>query len=285
MSQPNKHKLNHTEDELGLVDIIQFLNHNSKFLGLTTLLLSAIAIALYLLSPKPYQKQLTLSVQSTPVPLSVQSFPKPSLLVLEANQMDALAVEFLSNLQLDQITAKPQYSVLTRKIDLNLQSPDAKLLTTADSQIVSQLKSRFQKHLSQTLTTSLTATELQLKKLNKTLPQLEQQIAQLPSTKTAELEALEIERAKSVSAIAALRFDRDYLKQSQKNLANFTAQVISVQILSESEVQPTRSSGQLVILAVLASFMVAVLAAIIRNQIPRLKNELSQRKIDRNTGV
>lgn len=277
----NKHRLLENEDLAPLVDIIQFLHRHMKFLGVTTVVLSAIAIALTLLSPKPYQKQLALRIKTTYFPLSVQSF----FPAIDVNQTGALALEFLKSAKLDQITATARYDAETQKIDLNLESPNASALSTASPKIISQLRTRFQQPLRQSVETSLVATELQLKKQKQILPQLALQIARLPPTNTPKLEALETERAKSVAAIAALQFDKDYLQQSKKNLSDFTAKVLSIQLVSESDVQQTRSSGQMVVVAVTASFIVAVLAAIIRNQLPRLKNELSQRKIDRSTDV
>ena len=273
----NKHRLLEHEDIAPFVEIFQFLSLNWKFLGLTTVVLSAIAIALSLLSPKPYQKQLALRIKTTSFPLSVQSlFP-----AIDVNQTGALAVEFLKSAKLDQITATARYDAEIQKIDLNLQSPNASALNTVAPKVVSQLKTKFQQPLSQTLATSLIATELQLKKQQQILPQLQQQIAKLPPTNIPKLEALETERAKSVAAIAALKVDKDYLQQSQKNLAAFTAKVISVQIWTESDVQQARSSGQTVVIAVISSFIVAVLAVILRDLVARLKDDLSKQKVDK----
>lgn len=272
----NKHSLLEHEDIAPFVEIFRFLRLNWKFLGVTTVVLSAIAIALSLLSPKPYQRQLALRIKTTSFPLSVQSlFP-----AIDVNQTGALAVEFLKSAKLDQITSTARYDAETQKIDLNLQSPNASALSTASPKIISQLKTRFQEPLRQSVETSLVATELQLNKQKHILPQLERQIARLPPSNTPKLEALETERAKSVAAIAALQFDKDYLKQSQKKLAAFTAKVLSVQILTESDVQQARSSGQTVVIIVISSFIVALLAVILREQVARLKNELSQQKVD-----
>jgi hypothetical protein len=283
--EQKKHGLLEHEDIAPFIEIIQFLSLNWKFLGLTTVVLSAFAIALSLLSPKQYQKQLALRIKTTSFPLSFQSQSLSLFPAIDVHQTGGLAVEFLKSAKLDQITAIARYDAETQKIDLNLESPNASALSTASPKIISQLKTRFQEPLRQAVETSLVGTELQLKKQKQILPQLALQIARLPPSNTPKLEALETERAKSVAAIAALQFDKDYLQQSKKNLSDFTAKVLSIQLLSESDVQQTRSSGQMVVIAVIASFIVAVLAAIIRNQLPRLKNELSQRKIDRSRGL
>jgi hypothetical protein len=271
--QPTKHNSTQPGDEIGLVDIVQFLIRHIKFIGLTTVVLSSAAIALSLLNPKQYQKQLTLSVRSTSIPLSSQLLP-----FIDINQAGALTVDFLRSSQLGEITVTARYDIETQKIDLNLQSPNAKTLNTVAPKIVSQLKTRFQEPLNQSLTAWLTTTELQLEKEKSILPPLQQTIAQLPPTNTGKLDALEAEQAQAAADIAALEFDKDYLEQSQKNLPKFAAKIMSVQIVSESEVQETRSSGQMAVIAVIASFMVAVLAAIIWDQVARIKNDLSQPK-------
>jgi Asp-tRNA(Asn)/Glu-tRNA(Gln) amidotransferase C subunit len=273
-----EYKATQAEDEISSKDIIQFFSRNAKFIGLVTVGLSVIAITLPLLSPKQYQKQLTLSVKFPSVSLSVGSFPE-----LNINYATALAVEFLRTSKLDQITIKAQSNPETQEIDVHLQSPNANYLSSSSPRLISQLKTRFQEPVSQSLETSLSAIEQQLEKQKRILPQLEQTIAQLPATNTPKLQALEIQRAERVAAIAALEVDKDYLEQSQKNLTGVTTKVMSVKILSESEVEPISSTKQLVIIAVITSFMAAVIAAILRDQVGRLKDELSKQKIDRNT--
>ncbi|MGB5968723.1 MAG: hypothetical protein WBG70_10385, partial [Spirulinaceae cyanobacterium] len=77
----------------------------------------------------------------------------------------------------------------------------------------------------------------------------------------------------------ALEFDQQYLKEIEDNLTEFTKKVLSIQIISQSEAEQTSSLLQVAILAVIASFMVAILAAIIRNQIPYIRAELAQQEI------
>ena len=277
MFQPTKHNSTQPRDEIGLVDIVQFLIRHIKFIGLTTLVLSSAMIALSLLNPKQYQKQLTLSVRSTSIPLSSPLLSQP-LPFIDINQAGALTVDFLKSSQLDEITVTARHDIETQKIDLNLQSPNANALNTVAPKIVSQLKTRFQEPLNQSLTTWLTTTELQLEKEKSILPQLQRTIAQLPPTDRGKLDALEAQQAQAAADIAALEFDKDYLEQSQKNLPEFAAKIMSVQVVSESEVQETRPSGQMAVIAVIASFMVAVLAAIICDQVAHIKNDLSKPK-------
>jgi hypothetical protein len=275
-----EYKATQAEDEISSIDIIWFFSRNAKLIGLITVGLSVIAIALSLLSPKQYQKQLTLSVKPSSIPLSVQPFP-----AIDVHQTGALAVEFLESFNADQISATAQYNAETQRITLNLQSPNASSLNTVAPKVVSQLNTQFQQPLSQILANSLMATELQLSRQKQTLAQFQQFAAEIPPTSTPKLQALEAQQANSVATIAALQFDKNFLQQGQKNLADLTGKVMPVQILSESEVQQPRSSGQQVVIAVVASFMVAVLAAIIYEQVARLKNELSKQKNHRSIDV
>ncbi|MEQ8384512.1 MAG: hypothetical protein RH949_19345 [Coleofasciculus sp. A1-SPW-01] len=270
------------EDEISLLDIIQFFRRNWTFMAWGTLGLSAVAIALSLLMPKQYQKQLTLSV--TPVPISVAGIPG-----VDIQQASNKTVKLLENYydKIDETDVKPTYNTETQQIDITMRSPDTGFLAEAGSQVSTLLQQEFQDTLGKAIANSLFSTELEITKQQQVLEQLEQQIAQVRDSNgidperirtTLRLEALETQRAEVVARIASLEFDKQYLEPAQENLAEFTAQVISIQLLSESKVEPTRSLVQIAVLAAIASFMVAILAAIIRDQARRLKDELSQKK-------
>ncbi|MEQ9552821.1 MAG: hypothetical protein RIM23_24805 [Coleofasciculus sp. G3-WIS-01] len=270
------------EDEISLLDIIQFFRRNWGFMAWGTLGLSAIAIALSLLMPKQYQKQLTLSV--TPVPISVSGIPG-----IDLQQASNQTVKLLENHydKIDETEVKPNYNTETQQIDITVRSPDTGFLAEAGSQVSTLLLQEFQAIFGQAIANSLFSTELEIQKQQQVLEQLEQQIAQVRDSKgieperirtTLRLEALETQRAGVLARIAALEFDKQYLEPAQENLAEFTSQIISIQLLSESKVEPTRSLVQIAVLAAIASFMVAILAAIIRDQARRLKDEFSQKK-------
>jgi hypothetical protein len=274
-----EHKATQDEDEISLADVIRFFSLNGMFVLLTTLGLSAIGIILFLLQPKQYQKQLTLSVKPVPIPLSTGAFP-----AVDINQVSALAVTLLQNPSQADISSTAKYEPASQQINLSLESRNANALTAADSKILSQLETGFQKTLIASLKDFRIRLELELKRNQETLAQLEKQIAQTPNNSSAtvpnpRMQGLEAQRSGYVTRIATLEFDRDYLKRAEKNLAEFSSQVMSIQILTKSEVQQTQSLAQIAVLAVLASFMVAILAAIIRNQVARLHNEPSMQKI------
>ncbi len=278
MGQSTKHHTPLKADEISIVEIIRFFLDNWKFLALTTAGLSAIAITLSLSQPTRYQKQLTLSVQPAPAPVS--AFP-----AMDINQANNLAVKFLQNLQLDQTTAQPKYDPTTQQIDLTLRSPSPSSLKDARSIAIRQVETGFEEVMGKSIKTSLTSIDIQLKRNKRILQQLEQQKAQFSPTNEFRLGVIESQRAQKFSQMAELEFDKQYLEQARENLTEFTSQLIAVQMLAESDVPQHRSLVEVLIVAVIAGFLVAVLAAIIRDQILRLKHELSQQKPQGSSGV
>jgi hypothetical protein len=277
------------EDEVSLVDIIRFFRLNWKFLGLITIALSSVAIALSLSRPQLYQKQLVLAIKPLPLTLASQS-----MTTMNVDEAGARAVTILQNQKLDQLTTTATYDAVTQQVDLTLDSPNQSALAGASSKVISQLNTQFEKQLAKYVKTGLTSTTLELKRYQQILAQLDRQVDQLPVKGTTDPEgirlearrrAMESERGRFVTLIATRTVDKEYLEQVLKNPAQLSGQVISVQVLSEADVQKTRSPMQLVILSIIASFIVAVLAAIIREQIPRLKYELSKEKVNESTDV
>lgn len=259
-------------EEISLADIIYFFNRNRKVIALTTLGLSFLAISFSLIKPIQYQKQITLSVR--PAPTAISDFP-----VMDVNQASTLAVKFLQNLKLDQTTVQPQYDATTQQIDLRVRSPNSSALTNAEPKIVNQLETSFGKMLSNSIQSSLTSKEIAIQRSKRILEQLQQQSSQFSPTNEFRIGVVENQRAQQLAYIAQLEFDKQYLKQAQKNLADFTAQAISIQVLAESDKpQQPRSLVAISVIAIIASFMVSVFAAIIRDQVLLLKTELSEQK-------
>lgn len=265
-----KHRLVQKDYEVTVVDIIKFFSVNSKFIGLTTAIGSAIAVFISLQIPKQYQKQLVLSVKSLPTPV-IQSFPK-----LDTERANVLALEFMQNLKLDRITVKPKYNANTQKIDLALQSSQSSYLSQADSQVLSKLKTSFQAPLKESLENTIDTTQVYITRHQQILANLERQIAQLTPNNPAKTEALEKARADYVAGLTSLEFDKQYLQQTQKNLPDFTNKFLSIKILNTSVVQQTRSPRQLIVLAIASSFMLAVVFALLRNQYFYWQAELSK---------
>lgn len=262
------------DNEIYLADILRFFYRNGTLMGLMTVGLSVIIIALSLLQPKPYQKQLTLLV----LPVSIST--SPPLPGLDITQASNIVLKFLEGQPLDAVNLQPTYDTATGQINLTLSSPNLDALKTATSQVQSEAEIIFQDFLSKKLETSLTAIDLDLERNRQALNELEEQSTQFSSSTEFRLGALETYKAQKVASITELEFNKQYLEQAQDSLAKLTNQAIPIQILLESEISPGRSSlQQVAIIAVIASFMVAIFVALIREQIPVLKAELSKNKI------
>jgi hypothetical protein len=281
MDSVNKNEYRETQDdEISFTEVRKFFRNHWKLIGLTTVVLSAIAIPLSLLKPQQYQKQVTLAVE--PVPLTIAGQP---LLQMDATQASNLVVKFLKNQKLDLISAQPQYDPINQEINLALQSPNANSLQGITPKLVSQLETEFQTRVEQAIENRQTIVDQEQDKRQQVISHLNRQITQVPSNNKARLDALEIQRVHMITAIASGEYDKKYLEQLHKNLSKLTSEFISVKILKESEILTTRSIKQVAVIAIIASFMVAVFAAIIRDQILRLKHELSQQKPQGSSGV
>jgi hypothetical protein len=205
---------------------------------------------------------------------------------MDDNQASTIAVKFLEDLKLDRITAQTKYDPATKQIDLTLQSTNTNALNNVGSTAVRQVETGFEQIMDKSIGTTLSSLETQIQRNKRVLDQLKQQSAQFSPTNEFRLGATEIQRTQYLAALTALEFDKQYLEQSKKNLTEFTTQVISVQLLAESDKPPqSRSLMQVAVIAVIASFIIAVLAAIIRAHILRLQNELSQQKPQDSSGV
>ncbi|MGB7522016.1 MAG: hypothetical protein WA896_20500 [Spirulinaceae cyanobacterium] len=260
------------EDEISLIDILRFFKDNWLFLAVTTLGLSTLATTISLLQPKEYQKKLTLQIQPNPVAIA-------SLTQLDINQAGQLATTLLQNQKLDQVSLKPQYDTATQQINVTLESANSQALDNISEKLTSELETSFQPEIQNDIEQSLDSVELQLNKNQQILEQIERQITQSSPEDTAKLEALETQRASRIVSNTDLEFDQQYLKEIEDNLTEFTKKALSIQIISQSEAEQTSSLLQVAILSIIASFMVAVLAAIIRNQIPYIRAELAQQEI------
>lgn len=275
MQQVESKEIHSEDDELSLVDIIRFFSRNGKLILLTTVGLWATAIALSLLQPKPaqYQKQLSLSVRAARAPVS--AFPD-----MDDNQASALAVKSLENLKLDQVTAQTKYEPTAKQIDVTLQSPNPNALSDTGSKTVRQIETGFEQIVGQSVDTTLFSLETEIQKNKQILNQLKQPITQFSPTNEFRLGATETQ-TEYLATLTGLEFDKRYLEQAQKNLAEYTAKLISVQILTESDKPPqSRSLVQLAVIAAIGSFILAVFTALVRDQVLRLKKELSRNKIE-----
>jgi hypothetical protein len=274
LRQDTEHRDIQYEDEIPWKDIIGFFSRNGKLLILSTVILSTASIVFLLRQPNStqYQKLLSLSVRTTRPPV-------PSLPELDNSQASAIAAKFLENLTLDQITAQTKHDPITKQIDVTLQSTNANALNNASAKVVRQVEMGFEQIVGKSIDTNLSSLETQIQRTKQVLDQLKQPSGQFSPTNDFRLGAPETQRILYVTALSGLEFDQQYLKQARQNLAKFTAQIVSIQILTESDKPPqSRSLTKMLVITVIASFLISVLAALIREQVLHVKQELSKQK-------
>ncbi|WP_017302720.1 hypothetical protein [Spirulina subsalsa] len=270
-------------DEISLVDIIRFFIRQWKLISLSTLTISLLAVAYSFLQPKPpYQKTVTLSLRFNPFFLTDRSSVPSSVPRLDINRANTLTTELLQTQTPESFSLQSNYDTTSQKITLTLKSDDNSTLEAAPSVVLEQLNEDLQEVLKTDIQASLGEITLYIERLEKVITRLEEQLAQTNPTDSPRQEALQSERASQLASLTAFQFDQAFLQQSLDNPAPFTQQVLPITVLSESPItQPSRSRLQLIILSLIAGFMVAVLAAIILEQIPRLQAELAQVEPDK----
>lgn len=272
-------RISSEDDEISLIDIIGFFGRNWRFIGVIMIGFAAIALLYSFSRPQSYQKQVTLLVE--PNPLTVGSVELPGITVAE---IGALAVESLQDQTFETVTPQATYDTTTQEIAVTFDAPSASNLDEVMPQVLSQLELDLQEPLEKTLEKSLVAMDISLERQEKLIESMEAQIAQVPPTEESRLIGLENQRATLTTILTALEIDREYLEQGLQDLEELREEVLPIEVLEESEVQSiARSPIQIIILSLIAGFMVAVLAAVIREQIPRIKAELEAQKPDKLT--
>ncbi len=270
-------KLSKTSEEVSLSDIVKFFILNGKFIGIATAFLSPLAIWLCLQLPRPYQKQLTLAVKFKYFPVLQSSPPSriaqvgivQSFLFSNPNRVHAFAFESLQQLKLAQTTINPSYTNDPQKIDVVLQSTNLEALSRASSQVASHLLKKFQAPVQEILAVNRQATEIDIQKNQQVLNQLKSQIAQVGQENPIKQAALESQVSQQISILTALEFDKNYLQQKEQQLLDFTAKLVSIEVVEASKTQLTRSPLQLIAIAIASSFLIAVLATIMYCQLLR----------------
>ncbi len=276
------------ESEISLVDVIEFFRSNWKFLGLWVLVLSVVAVTLValLLPHWQYQKQLTLSVRPVPSELVGQIKKDDSgLNIQDMNPNDAgkLAVGYLSSGDFGQVNADVTYRDDTQQVRVNLRSEDRESLDGVGSKVVDSVEAGFQRLYESALNAGLEARifrlERDIENNEEIVTQLEREIEQLSTGGTedantaARLEGLEAKRADVWANRTWADNQLREFQQAQEDLSQLATEPIAVDVLSESAVQQqlSRPFVALVALAVVSSFIVAIIITVIRVAIGRGK--------------
>ena len=250
--------------EISLADVVYFLRSNFKFFALLALVLSVIAVALVLLMPKQYQKQVNLSVrQVTPGELVFELRQAPGRVEVDKMPLDTLnnaAVNYIQqeNGNLGNVSVSPKYDAAEQQVQVALSSRDPESLDGVSSEIVDQLKAEFGKFFERSLGPAVEAKLTELKRSNDLRQELLAQIEQ------ARPEGFEMQRAEVLNDTALAELEIRDLEQAQSELPRLASEMVSIEVVGESEAQQSSSRGRRIALAVLAALVGAAILTIVR---------------------
>jgi len=270
-------------DEISLADILRFFARTWKLIVVTTVGLSAIGVAWAATRPQTYQKQVTVAL--APRQQTIDEFRLYGATGLSQAQVDAIARSTLSGYGDDGVTTQVDQDPETGLAEVTLRSPQPAPLETAVPALLQALETRLAEVLGYAFEEVLAALDTQLNRQRRIIQQLEAEIAQAPplqaNLESPQRAALETQRAERLVQVASLDYEQDYIAAAQGDLDASIAAFFRLQVLSETEVQPSgQSLLQAAILAAIASVMLSILVAIIVDQLPRLRQELRQGKHD-----
>ena len=258
------------DGEFTFADVLGFLRRNWGFLGLLTLVLSAVAVAVVLLLPKQYQKEVTLQTGLAPSRLLVateQTFlPLPT-----RDQISNSAVSTLQSGGFEGVEVRATYDAPTQQIKAVLSSGDEVSLTGATPELVSfleeDLRERHEGDITDTMELQLMESERQVESMRQALDRAE---TREEGDDEDQLTSSFI-RARLIGDLDAAEANLEVLQQAHEALPQLIAETISVEVLSESGVQQSRATAALLLLGVVASFAAAVALTLAREALARRK--------------
>ena len=272
-------KVNHTvmgskteDGEITFIDVLGFLRRNWKFLGLLTGVLSAAAVTLVLLLPKEYQKEVTLVITLAPSELLAEVREQSEALPSQ-DQLGNSAESSLQGEDFGDVEVVPKYDAPTRRINVVLRSGNEDSLAGATPGMVSFLETRLQETYERdfdgAVEKALTNAERDVEAQRASVNRAEQEFEQASGT-TREA-AMSGAVSGTFVLLAQAESKLENLEQTREELPRLKAEAVSVEVLTESDVQQVRTTAALVLLAVVASFAAAVALALAREALARRK--------------
>jgi hypothetical protein len=257
-------------DEITFADVVRFVRRNWKLLALLTVLLSVISVALVLLLPRQYQKDVALSVGLGPSELRVMA---EGMALPTPEQIGSSAASSLQGEALPEVRVNPTYDAPTNQIKVALSSPDMGALEGATPQLVALLEPglsrRYEGEFDDVLEMQLIRAEREVEVKSNALDSIEQRTQEASSED--ELGALVGQRESVLSAIAEEEAKREDLEQAREDLSQVIADSLAIEVVSESAVRQARPPAALVLLAVVGSLAGAIALTLAREVLARRK--------------
>lgn len=247
--------------EITFADVVKFLRRNWKPIALLTVILSAVAVTALLLWPKEYQKNLTLKADLDPTSELLSRIERQGL--TPQDQIGNQAVISLRSRNFREVEVQSRYDSQTKLVALTLQSRDedalAGIATVMTSFLKNELSSIYQDTFDDVMQTRITRLGGVLEEKREVLDRLERESGD--SASEAEATAL--------VTVASVETDLENAEQTRENLPRLTAEALSVEVASESDVRRSRVPTALYLLAVAASLAAAVAFSLFREAFAR----------------
>ncbi len=270
-----------SDDEISLADIIRFFLRNLTLIGLITVGFTGLALVYSLTRPANYQQKSVLSIQANPIKLADRTFPAENT----AN-LNNLVISALNNQNNSSIQASSTFDPGTQQLTVTANSVDAEALNAFLTNLPDFIQDTLQSHLDKQVLATITAADIDQSRANEALSQLNQQINTIRQTldnssvaAIARLNALEEQRAILTTNLALRQADSRYLDEAKASPQAFIDKVVSISVLAQSEVEKLGFQKRSIVLIAITSFIMAVLVAIVREQLVLIGNTDAQKTL------
>ncbi|HEY9660022.1 MAG TPA: hypothetical protein V6C65_16315, partial [Allocoleopsis sp.] len=176
----------------------------------------------------------------------------------------------------------------TQQLTITISANQIDSIKQASGELVPSIKQFLQKTTDQQISAALVSTELEQNRNKQATAEITRQIDTLASNANtqnesvaliARLSALEEQRARLLTSEALRQVDRTYIKAAQESPQAFLDKVISVEVLSQGSIQKLSVQKRSLVLIAITSFIMAVLVAIVREQLVLIGNADAQKTL------
>lgn len=252
-----------------LLDLLRFFGSSWKLFLLLALVFSAVSLAVVLLLPQRYEKQVTLSATPVPNDLNLLGRSANSSSVLNTNTLNQgdvgqLTAGYLQGIDIEGVEMDPVYNKDTQRVNVSLASSNRGLLDGVTPRIVETVRTQFRDVYEESLGAALEAGQADLERnveVNKeTLEQVNRQIAEVGDAgvaSEARLQALENERAEIDVNVSQAEIQVRNLEQTREDLSDMAMDPVVLEVIQESAVSESNSALSRAVLALVGSLLAA----------------------------
>ena len=261
------------ETEISLPDLTVFFRKNAGFLLLTVLLFSAVAVAVALLLPREYEKQVTLTVTPVTSALLGRFEQEDGGLILDEPRPDDVgeqAADYVQEASPRGVETSARYNDDSQQVQVTLNSESKGPLKEAGAEVADLAREASRKENTLSLEAALEGERLRLERevevYEQVVADLEEEIGSLAASgeSTARIEALEQSRVDLLTEIAQARIRLEDLEQAREDLPRLTADLVAVEVVNESPIGRATPLAVALAAAIAAALLAAVAATFVR---------------------